>query len=128
MKAKLVREPGEYKWSSYHEYIGVEELTDTDFFLNMLDNDREKSKRLFVEDLKKEGKLFVNLSAEKIRRTDDEAREIIKKEMAIQGIQNIDEISLEQRISFIKELKLKGISIRQISQVTGLSRGKLTGI
>ena len=44
------------------------------------------------------------------------------------GIESIVEITVEQRIFFVKALKAKGLTNRQIMGVTGLPRSKIIGI
>lgn len=128
VKGKVVENPGDYKWSSYHEYINKSSLTDTRFFLDMLHNDKIKAMDLFVKELNKEEPEPISLTIEKVKRTDIEAEEIINTEMRIQGINAIGEISVEKRILLIKTLKSKGITNNQIIKTTGLSKSKVIGI
>ena len=57
------------------------------------------------------------------RVSDEDAKKIIKK---IVGCENTTELQLfnqKDRDKFIKKLKCKGLSIRQISRLTGVSKG-----
>ncbi|MFZ7131155.1 MAG: transposase [Eubacteriales bacterium] len=127
-KANLVEEAQEYKWSSYREYIKKKTITDVKFFLEMLDKNERKAKKYFKEEMKKEEEQPVKLTIEKRRRTDTEAEEMIQEEMKKQGIENLGEMSLEKKMLFVKELKLKGVSSRQIIGITGLKKTQVIGI
>ena len=128
MKSNLVEEAEDYKWSSYREYIEKNSITDTAFFLNMLDTNQKKAKKYFIEELKKQDKGIVYLTASNIRRADIEAEKIIYDDMKKLEIECIGEITAEQRIVFIKSLKAKGLTNRQIMSITGLPKSKVIGI
>lgn len=128
VKANIVKDLEGYKWSSYHEYTNKQMITDTSFFLKMLDINTVKAKQSFITEIITKDKNNVYLNIDKIRRTDTEAREIIKAEMEASEIDNIKQVSLEDRIMLIKTLKSKGISNRQIVEITGLARSKVNGI
>ena len=60
VKANMVDMPENYKWSSYHEYIKKNKLTDTMFFLDMLDQNNKKAKKIFIDEFKKRRSLEYN--------------------------------------------------------------------
>lgn len=128
VKANLVKEAREYKWSSYHEYIGNNSITDTELFLNMLDENHMKARKHFIQELKKEDELTVSLSADKVRRTNTEAKVIVNEKMNELGIKDIEQVAVEQRILLVKKLKAKGLTNLQIMGITGLSKNKVIGI
>jgi len=49
VKAGLAKNGADYKWSSYMEYIGKEEITDTGFILEMFDTNRDKAIQKFIK-------------------------------------------------------------------------------
>ncbi|MBE7020014.1 MAG: transposase [Ruminococcaceae bacterium] len=119
LKAEIVNRIDEYKYSSYNEYVrdGIE-LIDKEFIYGMINkegfivynNEKNDDKCLDSED-------FV------FRMSDEDAKKIIKK---IVGCENTTELQLfnqKDRDKFIKKLKCKGLSIRQISRLTGVSKG-----
>ncbi|MDD3840786.1 MAG: transposase, partial [Clostridia bacterium] len=128
VKANIAKEAEGYIWSSYHEYINNKTLTDTGFLLSLFSDDQIKAKKYFIEELKKEDIEAINLTIDRVRRTDQEAKEIIDKEMKLLGIQTIEKINSEERILLVKRLKAKGLTNRQIIGITGLSRNKVVGI
>jgi len=116
-KAEIVNRIDEYKYSSYNEYVrdGIE-LIDKEFIYGMINkegfivynNEKNDDKCLDSED-------FV------FRMSDEDAKKIIKK---IVGCENTSELQLfnqKDRDKFIKKLKCKGLSIRQIGRLTGIS-------
>jgi len=49
VKAGLAKNCADYKWSSYIEYIGKEEITDTGFICEMFDKNRDKAIQRFIK-------------------------------------------------------------------------------
>ena len=115
IKAKLVDDIAEYKWSSYVEYITDSEgLSDKEFVLEMLSKDE------FIEFHKIEEELKFSVD-DKVKFTDDEVRRNILKELGIEP-KLIGEMEKNRRNEVLKHLKSK-YSIRQLERVTGVSRG-----
>ncbi|NLX63663.1 MAG: transposase [Clostridiaceae bacterium] len=121
-KAGLVDDISEYKWSSYNDYINNEGITDKDFALMLMGDDYTRA----VEE-------FVNFHAAqtedkcldmeyKLRLTDEEAKEIIKKECRIKDTLELKNFDKEKRKALIRQLKDKGISTRQLERLTGINR------
>ena len=52
------------------------------------------------------------------RLTDDEAREIIRKISKCKTITEFQNLSMDKRDKYLKALRNKGLSIRQISRLT----------
>ncbi|MCH5210577.1 MAG: transposase [Oscillospiraceae bacterium] len=119
LKAGIVKEIEEYEFSSYNDYIGNRsELIDIDFTYSVIKKDK------FI-DFNKENNndICLDIHKQEFRLSDKEAKEIIKK---ITGYENAVEIQLidqKQRNMYIKEIKKEGLSIRQISRLTGISKG-----
>lgn len=124
IKAGLVKKLGQYKWSSFNEYINNTQLIDVDFVLNMFSTDRERAVKLFVEH-NNEQKDDVCLDMEEKRRiTDKEADEIIKEVCKVVDVSDLQKFDISKRNVYLKQLKEDyGLSIRQLERVTGLNRG-----
>lgn len=123
LKAGIVEEIGQYSWSSYNAYIHKDPLVDIDFALKMFAGNNEKA----IVAFKKFNQLKTNERCldveEKKRLTDQEALEIIVKTCKLSSEdewQNIDRTTRDKHLS---RLKQKGLSVRQISRLTGLNRG-----
>ena len=119
VKANLVKNIDEYRYSSYNDYIiNDDRIIDTEFAYSMM------SKEQFIEfNKEKNSDSCLDIDESKFRLSDKDARKIIKR---VSGCDNATEFQLieqEQRDKYIRKLKNKGLSIRQISRLTGISKG-----
>ena len=117
VKAGIVENVDEYEYSSYNEYKNNQsELIDKNFVYEMItekgfiefNNEYNEDKCLDIDDFS-------------FRISDEDAKIIIEK---ITGCKNTTELQLfdkEERNKYIKKMKHKGLSIRQISRLTGVS-------
>lgn len=108
----------EYKWSSYREYLGCEEIIKTDFALELLGGREQFS--AYVQAYNDDS--FLDIYT-KENLTDRKAIDIIKKKYKIDNAISISTMPAEQRDKLIDKLKNEGMSIRQISRLTGVNRG-----
>jgi len=124
IKAGLVKDIKNYKWSSYSEYLGVAKLITVDYTLNLLNTYGEKVLRDFI---KYNNELNANLCLdvdENIKISDHEARNIIKRISKTLNTTELQTLDIPIRNKCLKELKEKyNMSIRQIERLTGISRG-----
>jgi REP element-mobilizing transposase RayT len=123
ISAGLIKKIGEYQWSSYLDYIGRKHiLTDTGFALRMFSDDTTKAMDQFNKFMKESNDNKYLEYEEKNRLLDSE----VKKYLLRKGITNISELSQmakSQRDEIIRVIKLMdGVSIRQISRITGISK------
>jgi len=88
VKAGLTKNVGDYKWSSYREYIESAKIVDRDFALDILSPQREKAIREYVEFMNRENQDKCLEYEERPRVTDDD----IKKHFARLGIINISDL------------------------------------
>ena len=120
VRAGLVRHPKDYAESSYAEYLQTEYagLVDTGFAYNLL------SREEFIA--LNEQKIVANcldVEQEKVRLTDEMARELIYRETKCKSAADFQELVVSKRDNALLELRKKGISIRQLSRLTGVSKG-----
>lgn len=116
-KAKIEM-ASQYKWSSYADYIDGSGLIETLFALEMLGG--EAGYVTFME--AKEEKICLEIS-EQVRLTDEKAIAIIKKKTKVKNMQEIQQLDIDKRDTILAMLKKEGLSIRQISRLTGINRG-----
>ncbi|WHH57665.1 transposase [Petroclostridium sp. X23] len=122
LKAGLVTDIADYKWSSYNEFIGKSSIADIDFVLDIINNDREKATKSF-EDFHKEINNDKCLELEEKRRmTDDEAIEVIRGVCNTRNCLEVQNFESHMRDEILKRLKTEGMSTRQIARLTGVSR------
>ena len=105
-----------YKYSSYNNYVETPDFVDTDFCLSMIDLEQ------FIQFNKEyNDDVCLELEADDYRMTDEEARTIIKKVSKYNTAAEFQLLSIDKRNKFIKILREQGLSIRQISRLTGIS-------
>lgn len=116
LKAGIVKETADYKWSSYGEYLHRATLVDVDFALGMMAIEE------FIKFNNTVNKDYC-LEYEPITRMDDsEARQIIQDIAGIKDAYEVQYFERTQRDNIIREIKkVDKISIRQISRITGIS-------
>ena len=116
IEAGLCKKIEEYKFSSINEYLKQSKLVDTEFVFSML------PKEEFIEFHKQE-KIERCLDIESNHRLNDrEAREIILKSTKCKTSTDFQLLDKTKRNALIHKLYLKGLSIRQISRLTGISK------
>ncbi len=122
VKAEIAKNVSDYKWSSYQEYVSKPIITDTKFALKLFSNDKEKAISYFKKfnNHQNEDKCLDYDEREQL--TDDEIRALLLQ----QGIDNNTHfltLNKETRNKILKNLKLvEGVTIRQLSRVTGISK------
>lgn len=116
LKACMIKELSDYKWSSYNEYVHRESgLADKEFVLEMINGTKEFEE--FHE--KMEENIFI--VDDKVKITDDGIRRNIIKKYGIEP-NIIGGMDKQKRNEILGELK-ESYSIRQLERVTGVSRG-----
>ena len=113
-----------YKWSSYHEYLGKEDIINKKILMHYLDNNINN----FISYTNKEENIDELMNSADFEMTtslnDDELIEIIKRKFNLKTTNAIIKHfkNKENRVK-LKELKdIRGISQRQISKVTMVNR------
>lgn len=124
IKAGIVKEVGQYKWSSYTEYIESKGLlTDIKFILNIFDHNPEQAIEIFKEFMleENEDKCLDEEEREK-QLSDEETIKAIKQLVKSDNLQILQQMDKNKRDKIIKEIKDNGASIRQLNRLTGLGR------
>ncbi len=115
VKAGLSTTIDDYRFSSYNEYIGDSNLVDADFCFGIIDKDQ------FINFNKEETQdVCLEIEDNDFRLTDDEARKIIQKISKCRTATEFQNLSVEKRNKYLKILRDYGLSIRQISRLTGI--------
>ncbi len=123
LKAGMIKDLGQFSWSSYREYLNEGMLADIDFVLNIFDHDRKKAVKKFIEFNQKHTNDKCLEIYEKYRLSDKEALKIIKRVCKLNNPQEIQSLNIKTRNTYLKKLKDHDISIRQIERLTGVNRG-----
>lgn len=109
-----------YKFSSYNAYIKDDKIfVNTEMILSMI------SKKQFIE-YNDKSNMDICLDMDKnnqLRLTDEQAKEVILKVSKCSNVSEFQALDVIKKVDCLKELKNKGLSIRQISRLTGTSIG-----
>ncbi len=123
LKAGIVGAIKQYPWSSYNAYLHGNLLIDTEFALNMFAAKKTKAQDLFVSfNEQNTNERCLDIEESKTL-TDQAALEIIESMGKISSIDEWQKIDRATRDIYLGKLKQKGLSVRQISRLTGLNRG-----
>ena len=120
VKAGIVEKLGEYRYSSYNEYMEENDLTDTSFILEMLNKAEFEEFHTSMEEM------TFRVSDRK-NDTDDEVCFKIRNKYGIENPKEISNMKKEERNKILIELKQKH-PIRQLQRITGVSRGIISRI
>lgn len=115
----------EYKWSSYNEYFGEEDIVDTKFILNIFDVNIKNAQKAFMTFTLKEiaEKKIDDFTEYEIinKLTDEEAKQVIEDYLDIENASKIKDYNFKIRDEIIKRLKgMKGTSTRQLERIIGV--------
>ena len=117
VKAGICKNIDGYKFSSYNEYINKGNLVDIDFCLSIIDKEQ------FIEfNNEFNDDVCLDISNNDFRLTDDEALKIIWKICKCKSVSDFQKLDKVKRNYYIEKFYQQGLSIRQISRLTGLSR------
>lgn len=117
VKAGICKKPQDYTFSSYNEFFRNQTLVDCDFVLGMIEKDdfiKFNSEKAFEQCLDIEDK-------PKIKVTDEQERKIIEKYSKCKNASEFQALDIKARDRCLKMLRESGLSIRQISRLTGVS-------
>ena len=113
----------DYRWSSYHEYVGTPDIIKPDYLLGMIGG--KDNFKTFDNGLEKESYLEVSDS---FCLSDESASELITKTLGLKSCFEISNFSIKKRNEYIKKLKEIGLGCTQIMRLTGIGRGVIERI
>ncbi|MBE7031943.1 MAG: transposase [Ruminococcaceae bacterium] len=117
VKAGIVKSIDDYRFSSYNDYIEENsDIVDSDFAFSLL----KKDEFIAFNDEKNDD-VCLDIYPKEFRINDNDARKMIKKVSKCDNATEFQLLEQKQRDIYIKRLKYKGLSIRQISRLTGVS-------
>ncbi|WP_422484918.1 REP-associated tyrosine transposase [Gudongella sp. DL1XJH-153] len=121
--AGMVKDPVQYPWSSYSSYLNTNNLIDADFILEHLSTDKNKARDAYVKFHKEYyNHTFLDMEDDKKRLSDDDAKSIIINMCNVESTRDLQGFDKRKRDHHLVELSNSGISDRQISRLTGISR------
>ena len=123
IKAGHCRNLVDYPWSSYREYLSSPSITDTSFSLSIM------NRQQFIDfNEAQSSDQCLELPAIVHRLSDEEAMLIIKETCFTKNASDFQHFDQEKRNSMLKALKTCGLSIRQLSRLTGVSKGIIENV
>ena len=119
VKAKICNKVADYHYSSYAEYLHKSDTVDTDFALGML------AKEEFIEfnNARNDDQCLEITVPKRSPVTDTEAMVIIEKVSHCRTVTEFQGLEEKKKERYIKKIYEKGVSIRQIGRLTGISKG-----
>lgn len=116
VKANLCKAAEAYPYSSIQEYLGHPTLIDPSFTFSLLPLEEFLDYHKHIVDDK-----CLEME-EQFRLTDEEARSIIKRISKCKTASDFQALDAVKRNAYIKKLHKNGLSIRQISRLTGVAK------
>ena len=128
IKAGLVKDIKAYEWSSYNEYINETFVINKDFVLEMLSIDKKKAVEMFSKfNCQKNNDMCLE-DDEKVKVSDIELRDKFAQ-LGIINASEVKQLEKSKRNDILKNLKsIEGVTIRQLSRVTGISKSVINRI
>lgn len=127
-KAGIVKNVSDYPWSSYREYVGEPWICNIEFGLDLFSANETETVKLFKEFNTAENQDQCLDYDQDVRLNDAEADKFIRTISGVRNPTEIQSLEKERRNEVIKECKAKGLSIRQIERLTGISFGVIRKI
>ena len=117
IKAGLSKKIEDYKHSSYCEFLNSNYVIDCDFVFNIIDKEQFidfNNKTSFEKCLDIEDRPLIKV-------TDEQAQKIIYKISKCKNATEFQALDIKFRDKYLKKFRENGLSIRQISRLTGVS-------
>ena len=117
-------------WTSYGEYLGFPEITDTALVLGMFENNAKGSQHAFKEFIETVDETTCSFLDERYtgRILDSEAIKIILEVSKLKSCTDLGLVDKDERNCLIAQLRKRGLSVRQISRLTGIGRGIVASV
>ena len=119
LMAGLVKAPEDYLLSSYRDYIEEHDdaLTDTGLVSSMM------SVREFIRfNTETDSTKVLDVADRRFYPTDDQARLLILEESGCRFVMDIQALDRTTRDEVLGRLRARGLSVRQLSRLTGISK------
>lgn len=128
VKAGIVKDISDYRWSSYREYVQKPVICNTEFALNIFSKNPKEALEQWI-------KFNHNSNSDQCLEFDDgerindiKAAELIKEITGVKNPEDIKSVDKQKKKVYIKMMKDKGLSIRQIARLTGISFAVVRGV
>ena len=120
VKAGLCKYAKDYEYSNYKDYVSSKNvLSDTEKGMSLIGKENFEE---YINTDNSDSCLEIE-TKENIRITDEKAKKIIHKKTKCDSVSEFQEIPKAKRDKLLRLLKEQGLSIRQISRLTGTPKG-----
>ncbi len=122
IKACITNRVDEYKWSSYHEYIGKQQIIDTEFILGLFGKEKQAATKRFEEYMNEVNQDACLDYKERHRIADEEVIKILEGRYGVKKgfFHLLERTEMDAILRSIKAVN--GVTIRQLVRVTGASK------
>ena len=117
IKAGICKKLQDYEYSSYNEFFGRPYLVNYGFVFDIIDKEQFidfNNEKAFDKCLDVEDKPLIKV-------TDEQAQRIIEKYSKCKNVAEFQALDIKARDKCLKKFRESGLSIRQISRLTGVS-------
>ncbi|MFY3790508.1 transposase [Ureibacillus sp. MALMAid1270] len=122
LKAGLVSNVFDSQWTSVNDYLHNSKNIDIDYGLQLFSKDRTKAIQLYIDYMQQQNNdqcLEVHYN---IKKTDQEVRDYLYT-FGIANSSQLQQLDKAHRDTILAKVKtLKGVSLRQLSRITGISK------
>ena len=116
-KAGLCKRVEDYAYSSYMDYFNKSSFVDRDDVLNLMTIDEFVGLNRQTTDT-----VCMDITDKPVVRvTDEQAKLLIQRISKCESASDFQALDLDRRNKYLKKLREKGLSIRQLSRLTGIS-------
>lgn len=123
VRAGICKRPEDYPLSSYRDYLGAGGLTDTEFALSIM----SLPQLIEFTNAANEDECLDVFDGARVRFTDADARNIMEDMTGCSSVEDFQALSERDMKFFAGKMIEAGLSIRQISRITGMTIGKVRG-
>lgn len=130
VKAGIVELPELYRWSSCADYYEDKKrsvkLTETEFILELFGENQEKSIEEFKRFMEQANEDKCLDETENKRLDDEEAKRLLSYQASGTALTSISELPKKERDEILRRFKqIEGVTIRQISRLTGIATSNI---
>jgi len=126
IKAKIVTNVADYKWSSYSEYTKRGQLVDTEYALTMFSDRSDEAVARFIQFSQEANRdACLEIPQMKVKVSDDVLCQMVKQQFGVNAIKICNERK-EKQDDILRVMKeVDGTNIRQIARITGFSSARV---
>lgn len=126
LKAGLASKLSEYTWSSYHDYLqNNQNLVNVEYVFKLFHQNKNEALKLFKSFMsqKNNDRCLDDFEIRRKNWSAEEVGELLFKICETRDLKKISTFNKQKRDKVILDLRDRGLTIRQLAEITGLGRG-----